>query len=159
VANDLPKFDPKLDLKLERVIDVPPELVWEAWTTPEHLKEWFCPRPWRVTEAEIDLRPGGKFRTLMCGPAGEKHDNVGCYLEVVPNRKLVWTDALVEGYRPAAKPFMTAMLLLAPEGSGTRYTAIAMHVDESTRKRHQDMGFEAGWGTVLDQLVEMLKAR
>ena len=93
--------DPKLDLVLERVVEVPPELVWAAWTQPEHLKVWFTPAPWRTTHCEIDLRPGGIFRTVMEGPAGERFDGTGCYLEVVPNRRLVWTSVLLPHWRPA----------------------------------------------------------
>src|SRR5664279_149869 len=92
--------DSKLDLVLERVIDVPRELVWKAWTQPEHLKKWFTPVPWQTMECEIDLRPGGIFRTLMRGPEGQQFDNSGCYLEIVTNEKLVWTGALGPGYRP-----------------------------------------------------------
>jgi len=122
-----PDFDPELDLVLERVIDVPRELVWAAWTRPEQLKRWFCPRPWQVVECELDLRPGGIFRTVMRGPDGEHSGGVGCYLAVVENHKLVWTDALGPGFRPAAEPFFTAELRLEPEGRRTRYTAIARH--------------------------------
>ncbi|MEQ8821122.1 MAG: SRPBCC family protein [Sumerlaeia bacterium] len=156
-----PPFNPELDLKLDRFVDVPPELVYEAWTTPEHLKHWFCPKPWSVAECELDPRPGGIFRTVMRSPEGQEFpDEGGCFLEVVPNRQLVWTSALRPGYRPAADvdlPF-TAILSLTPEGTGTRYTAIAMHRDPAGRKTHADMGFEQGWGTVLDQLVEYIKA-
>ena len=151
------KTDPKLDLVLERNIDVPVDLVWKAWTTAEHLKHWFCPKPWMVTECEIDLRPGGKFRTLMRGPEGEEFDNLGCYLEVVPNKKLVFTDTLLPDYRPAANPFFTAYLLLDGNGERTRYTAIAIHGNEETRKNHEQMGFYDGWGTVVDQMVAILK--
>ncbi len=61
-------IDPKLDLVLERTVAVPPELVWKAWTTPEHLTPWFCPRPWTTTECVIELRPGGAFNTVMRSP-------------------------------------------------------------------------------------------
>src|SRR5712664_3591203 len=91
----------KLDLVLERVVDVPREVVWAAWTTPEHVKKWFTPAPWTTTDCEIDLRPGGIFRTDMRSPEGQTFPNVGCFLEIVPNRKLVWTNALAPGYRPA----------------------------------------------------------
>lgn len=57
--------DPRLDLVLERIIDVPRDLVWAAWTKPEHVCKWFTPAPWTVTDCEIDLRPGGIFRTVM----------------------------------------------------------------------------------------------
>lgn len=151
------KPDPKLDLVLERVVDVPRELVWKAWTTPEHLLPWFCPRPWTTIDCEIDLRPGGIFRTVMRSPEGQEFPNVGCYLEVVPNERLIWTDALLPGYRPSPEPFMTAVLTLEPSGAGTRYVATAIHRDEAGRKKHEEMGFQEGWGTVIDQLVDYVK--
>lgn len=151
------KPDPKLDLVLERVVDVPRELVWKAWTTPEHLLPWFCPRPWTTIDCEIDLRPGGIFRTVMRSPEGQEFPNVGCYLEVVPNERLIWTDALLPGYRPSPEPFMTAVLTLEPSGAGTRYVATAIHRDEAGRKKHEEMGFHEGWGTVIDQLVDYVK--
>jgi uncharacterized protein YndB with AHSA1/START domain len=153
------KPDPKLDLVLERVVDVPRELVWRAWTTPEHLLPWFCPKPWTTIDCEIDLRPGGIFRTVMRSPEGQEFPNVGCYLEVVPNERLIWTDALLPGYRPAMEPFMTAVLTLEPSGKGTRYVATAIHRDEAGRKKHEEMGFHEGWGTVVDQLVDYVKTR
>lgn len=150
-------LDPRLDLKLERFVDVPRRLVWEAWTTPEHIKHWFVPRPWTITDCEIDLRPGGVFRSVMRSPEGQEFPNLGCYLEVVPEERLVWTDALLPGYRPSEKPFFTAFLHFDEENGGTRYTAIALHRDEDGRKKHEEMGFEQGWGTVLTQLVEYIK--
>lgn len=96
--------DPKLDLLLERIVDVPRELIWKVWTTPEHLKPWFCPSPWKTIDCEIDLRPGGIFRTTMQSPEGQDFPNVGCYLEVIPNEKLSWTDALQPGFRPSPDP-------------------------------------------------------
>lgn len=152
-----PQTDPSLDLVLERVVDVPPELVWRAWTEPEHLKRWFTPAPWTTVACSIDLRPGGRFSTTMRSPEGEEMPNEGCYLEIVENRKLVWTDALHAGYRPSGQAFMTAMVLLEPEGKGTRYTAIAMHVDGDARRRHEEMGFHEGWGTALEQLVAVAR--
>lgn len=153
------KPDPKLDLVLERDIDVPVELVWKAWTTPEHLKNWFVPRPWTITACDIDLRPGGVFRSTMRSPEGQEFDNVGCYLEVVPNERLIWTDTLLPGFRPSPKPFFTAALLLERKGSGTHYKAMAIHGNEETRKSHEEMGFHDGWGTVVNQMVEFIKAK
>lgn len=157
-ASTLAPIDPNLDLVLERVIDVPPELVWKAWTTPEHLKHWFVPKPWSIVACEVDLRPGGIFSTTMRSPEGEEFPNSGCYLEVVPEQRLVWTDALLPGYRPAPEPFFTARIEITPEGNGTRYVATAIHRDEAGRKQHEEMGFHDGWGTVLDQMVEYIKS-
>ncbi|HMV70157.1 MAG TPA: SRPBCC family protein [Myxococcota bacterium] len=148
-------IDPDLDLVLERVIPVSVEQVWRAWTDPTQVVRWFTPAPWRTTLCEIDLRPGGAFRTVMEGPNGERFDGAGCYLLIEPNRRLVWTDALRPGFRPGPEPFFTGDLRLAPDGAGTRYTAIARHADASARERHAQMGFYVGWGAALDQLVAL----
>jgi uncharacterized protein YndB with AHSA1/START domain len=153
--------DPKLDLVLERVVDVKPELVWRAWTQPEHLKKWFTPAPWSTADCEIDLRPGGIFKTVLRSPEGDEHLNVGCYLEVVTGERLVWTLALAPGYRPKQGyedvPVFTAVITIVPHGNGTKYTAIAMHQDEAGARQHEQMGFHEGWGAALDQLVDMAK--
>jgi uncharacterized protein YndB with AHSA1/START domain len=157
------KIDPRFDLVLERVVAVPPALVWKAWTQPEHLMPWFTPAPWRTVECEIDLRPGGIFRTVMRSPEGQDFPNLGCYLDIVENQRLVWTNVLLPGYRPTdfgtiddadcAAIAFTAFILLEAQGSGTRYTAIAVHGQEAACKRHEEMGFHDGWGKALDQLV------
>lgn len=159
-------INPALDLVLERVVDVPRELVWLAWTNPEHLKKWFTPAPWTTPECEIDLRPGGIFRTVMRGPEGQQHSVIGCYLEIVPNERLVWTTALGPGYRPqnlvtatgecTEIPF-TTVLTLEGRGASTKYTAIAIHGDPQRCKQHAEMGFHEGWGAALDQLVALAK--
>jgi len=151
-------FDPTLDLKLERVVAVSPELVWKAWTEPEHLVHWFTPKPWRTTACEIDLRPGGIFRTVMEGPGGEKVDDAGCFLEIEHGRRLVFTDALLPGFRPKESSFMTASVLIEKHSEGTKYTAIAKHKNTTDRQRHDDMGFHDGWSAALDQLVEYVQS-
>jgi uncharacterized protein YndB with AHSA1/START domain len=157
----------QLDLSFTRVVDVPRAQVWRAWTEPALLMPWFCPLPWKTIDCEIDLRPGGLFRTTMQSPEGQEFPNAGCYLEIVPNTKLVWTNALLPGYRPSlvtetcgsedAGFMFTAMVELADEGQGTRYTATVIHADAAGSQKHAAMGFEAGWGAALDQLVAMLK--
>jgi len=160
--------DPALDLVLERTVDVPPHLVWLAWTHPEHIKKWLTPAPWTTVECEIELRPGGRFYTLMRSPEGQTFPNVGCYLEVVENVRLAWTNALEPGFRPARPAatggdantsfLFTAVIELARAGSGTRYTATAIHQDAAGRDTHERMGFHDGWGKALDQLVAAMKA-
>jgi uncharacterized protein YndB with AHSA1/START domain len=157
--------DPTLDLVLERTVDVPPSFVWDAWTQPELLKRWFCPAPWRTVEAEVDLRPGGIFRTVMRSPEGQDFPNVGCFLEVVRGSRLVWTGALGPDYRPQSigplVPFvMTAIITIEPTADGgTRYTATVLHADASGREKHEAMGFHHGWNAAFDQLVAMAPAR
>lgn len=151
-------IDPKLDLVFERTIDVRPSLVWIAWTQPEHLKRWFTPAPWKTVGCEIDLRPGGRFRTVMQSPEGEDHHNVGAYLEVVPESRLVWTNAVIDDFRPSAHSAeqgfrFTAHVLIEPAGTRTKYTAVVMHADPEARAKHEAMGFFEGWGAACDQLV------
>jgi uncharacterized protein YndB with AHSA1/START domain len=151
--------DPALDLVFEREVDVPPHLVWAAWTTPEYVKQWFAPKPFETTECEIDLRPGGIFRAVMRSPEGETvNEDPGCILEVVENRRLVWTAALGPGFRPAATDFaFTAVITLEPAGTGTRYRAVAVHGTKELKEQHEAMGFHDGWGAALDQLVALAR--
>jgi uncharacterized protein YndB with AHSA1/START domain len=152
------KINPALDLVLERDIDVPVELVWKAWTTPEHLRQWFAPKPWTITSCDLDLRPGGAINFVMRSPEGQEYPNTQCYLEVTPFERLVVTDALQAGYRPSPQPFFTAVIELAKNGSGTRYKAVAIHGNAEARQKHEQMGFHQGWGTVLTQMVDFIQA-
>ena len=147
--------DPEKDLVLERIVPVPPSKVWSAWTEPQLLVQWFTPAPWRTESARVRPVPGGPFDVVMAGPNGERNDSKGCVLQAVPNRLLVWTDALSEGFRPQAEPFMTGILVLTPHLEGTHYRAVVRHVGPEARAQHAQMGFEHGWGTALDQLVQM----
>ena len=154
------------DLVLERTLDAPLHLVWLAYTDPEHLKRWWAPRPYQTTECEIDLRPGGIFRTRMVGPDGfdTGTGGAGCILEVVPHERLVWTNTLGPGFRPnseiedcGAFPF-SAIISFADAGDGrTLYRAVAVHKDQADSDRHAQMGFHEGWGTCADQLGELAR--
>ncbi len=165
MPHPLLKPDTNLDLVLERVVDVPRHLVWAAWTQPQHLVKWFCPLPWKTTDCKIDLQPGGQFQTTMQGPEGPGFTNTGCFLQVIDQELLAWTGALGPGFRPLAKdaaaahPFlMSAIIALEDIAGGTKYTALARHGDVAARQAHEQMGFHAGWGKALDQLVEHAKA-
>jgi uncharacterized protein YndB with AHSA1/START domain len=152
------------DLVLERTLDAPVDLVWKAYSDPNHLKQWFAPRPYQITECELELKPGGIFRIRMVGPDGFDSANAGCVLEVVEGEKLVWTSALGPGYRPAemgegCESFpMTAIVTFTDLGGGkTAYKAVALHKDVADRDRHEAMGFHDGWGTVAGQLEEFAR--
>jgi uncharacterized protein YndB with AHSA1/START domain len=169
--SDLAAPNPELDLYFERIVDISPEQVWAAWTTPAHMVHWFTPPPWVTVEANMDLRPGGLFNAVMRSPDGQLYPNIGCYLELVPNRKLVWTNALLPGFRPANPSAteladgtffaFTASLSITPIDSGTKtkYHVLVRHKDEASCKRHEAMGFYNGWGVALDQLVIYMKTR
>jgi uncharacterized protein YndB with AHSA1/START domain len=146
------------ELILERVVDAPRGLMWKCWTEPEHLVQWFTPKPWLTTDCRIDLRVGGEFFTNMKSPEGGDFPNHGVYLEIVPQTRLVFTDAYTAGWQPTENPFFTAIVEFADAGAGkTRYTATARHWTLENANKHAEMGFEGGWGTALEQLVEYTK--
>jgi len=149
-------FNPKLDFAIERVIDAPTRLVWEALTKPEHLKEWYMPKQWgRVARAEIDLRPGGIVRIDIAVAGGKDSPNVGCVLEVVPLERLVWTSMLFPGYRPAVFDDIpiTAIMTMESVGTGTRYVFTALHRDEADLEKNKASGFYEGTEMAVDQFV------
>ncbi len=147
------------ELVLSRVVPVPRAAIYRAWTTPEMLMEFFVPKPWTMAEVDIDPRPGGRWNSTMRSPEGEEFPNKGVFLELVPNERLVFTDAYSEGWVPAEKPFFTGIIELADVDGGTRYTARARHWRAEDMETHKSMGFHEGWGAVLDQLVALIEER
>ena len=150
-------FDPKLDFAIERFIDAPTRLVWEALTKPEHLKEWYMPREWgRVARAEMDVRPGGILRIDIAVGDGQVVPNLGCILEVTPMERLAWTSMLFPGYRPAVFDDIpiTAIMTMESVGSGTRYVFTALHRNESDLEINKTSGFYEGTVIAIDQFAE-----
>jgi uncharacterized protein YndB with AHSA1/START domain len=145
------------ELVLTRLIDAPREKLFKCWTQPELMKQWFAPLPWTLSDVEVDLRAGGSSKVVMRSPEGQEFPNLGVYLEVVPNEKIVFTDAYTEAWMPSEKPFFTGIITFEDEGGKTRYTAVARHWTAEDRKAHEEMGFHEGWGQCADQLAELAK--
>lgn len=149
-------MDPKLDFAIERFIDAPVRIVWEALTKPEHLKQWYMPKPWgRVERAELDLRPGGIVSIDIAVGDGQPVPNVGCILEVLPQQRLVWTSMLFPDFRPAVFDDIpiTAIMTMESVGSGTRYVFTALHRSETDLETNKSSGFYQGTEIAVDQFV------
>ena len=144
------------ELTLTRLIDAPREKLYRAWTDPTLLQQWFAPLPYTTPVAELDVRPGGSAFIVMRGPDGKDLPNHGVYLEVVPNQRLVSTDAYTQAWEPSEKPFMTLILTFEDEGGKTRYTARVRHWTVADREAHEKMGFNQGWGICADQLTALV---
>lgn len=150
-----PKTDDR-ELVLTRIIDVPREKLYRCWTEPALMKQWFAPKPYETPVVQIDLRPGGLSLIVMKSPEGQEIPCPGIYLEVVPNEKLVFTDAFTSAWVPSQKPFMAATITFEDLGGGkTRYTATARHWSKEDRETHEKMGFHEGWGLCADQLAKL----
>ncbi|MBZ4191855.1 SRPBCC family protein [Niabella beijingensis] len=78
------------ELRLTRVLNAPLELVWEVWTDPEHLKQWWGPEGFTNTISKMDLQPGGAWNLVMHGPDGTDYKNKSIFKEVVPFKKIVY---------------------------------------------------------------------
>ena len=151
-------LDPTRDLELNRTLTAPPATVWRCWTEPALLCQWFCPKPWYVSQAVLDPRPGGRFFTLMNGPDGEAVPNDGSYLVVDAPHLLVFTDIFAADYAPVATPAsgaglnFVAIVTFTANGSGTHYRAVVRHRNAANAETHRQMGFHDGWGAAATQL-------
>jgi uncharacterized protein YndB with AHSA1/START domain len=161
-------------LILERTLAAPRAAIWRCWTEPELLKQWFCPKPWATTHADMQVHAGGRFFTRMEGPGPDGalmvQNGPGVYLEVIHGEKLVFTDAFDAGWIPTGfncadpdakepRPFMLAVVTFADAPGGfTAYRAEARHWTAADKAQHEAMGFEAGWGAAADQLEALAQS-
>jgi uncharacterized protein YndB with AHSA1/START domain len=141
-------------LSITRHFKAPRAAVWRCWSEGDLLKQWYCPKPWHVSEVTLDLRAGGAFNTVFNGPNGEVHPNVGQYLEVVEGVRLTFTDAFIGDFMPGDKaPFMVGYVMLSDaEDGGTNMEWGARHWSDESVEQHRAMGFEGGWNVAADQL-------
>jgi uncharacterized protein YndB with AHSA1/START domain len=146
------------DLILTSMIDAPPAKVFQAWTDPALLKQWFTPAPWAASHVETDVRPGGTTLIVMRNPEGTEFPNSGVYLEVVPNQRLVFTNAYTKAWEPSDKPFMTVILTFEEIGGDkTNYTARVRHWSIADREAHEQMGFHQGWAICAEQMADLIE--
>lgn len=158
MANETPGQPGEQDLTLEKLVDATPEQIWKVWSDPEKLRQWWCPKPWSVSRCEMDFRAGGRFLTVMRSPEGKDMPaEEGCFLEVVPHERIIFTDALSGGYRPTAEAFMTGIIELEPRGQQTLYKVRVLHKSAEDCEKHNAMGFHDGWGAAIDQMADLAR--
>lgn len=151
-------IDPDRQLGFERLLDAPADKLYRCWTDTTLIPKWFCPPPWRATRAVFDVRPGGSSSVFMQGPEGQTHESHGLFLEVEPNRRLVFTDAFTSAWRPSSRAFMVADLRFEDQGDGkTLYRVRIDHWSPEAREEHEKMGFHPGWDIATDQLEALAK--
>jgi uncharacterized protein YndB with AHSA1/START domain len=152
--------NPDLDLTISRIIKAPRSVIWNAWTDPSSFEQWWIPAPAKCKVLEMDLRPGGAFVTQISENGGDFMPHLsGCFLAIDDLERIVFTNSLVAGWRPAEQPFMSAIITLQDHPMGTDYVAYVMHKNNADRNMHEEMGFYDGWGTVAEQLAELVEQR
>jgi uncharacterized protein YndB with AHSA1/START domain len=144
------------ELSLTRIIDAQPEFVFKVWTDPAQVTHWWGPRGMTTPVCEMDLRPGGIFRTVMRAPDGTEYPTQGVFLEIAAPDRIVFTDAFLPGWQPSERAFMTAITTFEEFEGKTKYTARALHWSEADREAHEKMGFHEGWGESADRFVELV---
>jgi uncharacterized protein YndB with AHSA1/START domain len=150
--------NPELDLTTSRVIRAPRAAVWSAWANPASFEQWWVPAPARCRVVEMDLHPGGAFVTQISENGGDFAPHLSaCFLAVDEGERIVFTNALTGGWRPAEHPFMTAIITLRDHPQGTEYVAHVMHRSNADRNMHEELGFHDGWGTVIEQLAGLVE--
>ncbi|KXF77986.1 polyketide cyclase [Paramesorhizobium deserti] len=150
-------FNPNLDLTISRIIKAPRAAVWNAWTNPASLAQWWIPAPAKCRVAKLDLHPGGAFVTEMSEDGDFMPHLDACFLDIREGERLVFTNALIGGWRPAEQPFITAVISFRDHPDGTDYLAHVMHKNNVDRNRHEELGFYDGWGTVVGQLAQFVE--
>ncbi len=152
--------DPDLDLTISRLIKAPRSVIWHAWIDPARFEQWWVPAPARCQVVDMDLRPGGAFVTRISEGGGAFVPHLdACFLAVDDHARIVFTNSLVAGWRPAENPFMTAIITLKDHPEGTDYAAHVMHRSNADRNMHEEMGFHDGWGTVIGQLARLVEGK
>lgn len=156
----IPSPNPDLDLTITRIIKAPRSAIWSAWTDRASFEQWWIPAPAKCKVVDMDLHPGGSFVTRISENGGDFMPHINaCFLAVDHLERIVFTDTLLGGWRPAEQPFMTAIITLKDHPLGTDYVAHAMHKSHADRNMHKEMGFHDGWGTVVEQLARLVEQR
>lgn len=148
----------QLDLTISRIIPAPRAAVWAALTQADLLKRWWAPGDGDTVDCILEARPGGAFTTIVGDGEGGERAVRGAFLELVEPERLIFTDAVTEGYRPSDHAFLTVSITLDEADGGTRYTAHCQHKDAVDRRKHEEAGFMRNWTRALDRLEAVVAA-
>jgi uncharacterized protein YndB with AHSA1/START domain len=143
------------EIVISREFDAPRRRVFEAWTNPEHVKQWYGCGESHLISCEIDLRVGGTYRYVLLGPDGAEHTMTGEYLEIVRPDRLVYTERYVFRDFRSDDAFVT--VTFAERDGRTRLTSAVLHKTVENRDMHLNLGVETGAALTLDRLEGHLR--
>jgi uncharacterized protein YndB with AHSA1/START domain len=149
---------------MERVFDAPRELVFEAYSTAEHLKNWWGPKGWTLPFCEVDFRPGGTWLYCMKGPVGSEDGEMmeswgkAVYQEIIEPERIVYKDTFVDsdGSRVEGTPEMLITVEFVEEKGKTRLISKTLFESAEQLQQVLEMGMEQGFSETLDRLEAYL---
>lgn len=146
------------EIVFRRVFDAPRELVWQAWTDPAHIGQWWGPKGFGSTNCEVDLRVGGRFRLEMCAPDGKCYRCVGIYREIVaPERPVFESEADETHPCGAGLPPRSVVTVSFAEQDGTTQSTLHTRFENASRRDAADQaGYSTSWGEALQRLAAHL---
>jgi uncharacterized protein YndB with AHSA1/START domain len=156
-AGATPTLPAGREIVLTRVFDAPRELVFQAWTDPKHVAQWWGPQGFTNPVCELDVRPGGAIRIVMRGPAGVEYPMTGVYREMVPPERLVFL-AVVDDDGANVHFQVLTILTLAERGGKTTLTLRAKVVSATPESAPMLAGMEQGWSQSLRRFADYLAA-
>jgi len=137
---------------IERIYKAPLELVWEAWTKPEHIANWWGPKGMQTRVLEHEFKVGGKWKYAMAMPDGKDFISEGTYTEIIPLQKIVCSA----DFKPMTEG-VELQILLEEDGADTKFTFKVIHATEEYKIQQEKMGIYNGWGSAFDRLEAFLK--
>jgi uncharacterized protein YndB with AHSA1/START domain len=141
------------EVLITRLFDIPARYLFEAWSKPEHLMEWFGPEGWPLTLCEMDFRQGGTFRFAMTGPSGRQNTPFGGkYLEIVPDRRIVYDN----GFETPGAERMIVTVTFDEANGKTTLTHHTLFASAAMKQMHTRGGYLQGVGSGLDQLQKLV---
>lgn len=153
------------ELVIERIFDAPLELVWQAWTEPEHIKRWWGPKDFTAPVIKIDFREGGAYHYCMRSPDGQDYWSTGVFREIVPQKRIVYTDSfadekgnVVSGsyYGMGDDIPLELLVTLTFEDTGDGRTRFTLRHAGMPEGENSEMA-GLGWNQSLDKLAESLQ--
>ena len=140
------------DLRIECVIRAPRANVWRAWSDPFHLADWLSERPGQLVIEKMDLVAGGAFDTRIKLSDDSSVACRACFLDVLEGKKVIFCDALSEGWRPNFEAFFTTIITMDDHPDGTLYSTTALHKSAEDREEHRSLGILESWDAAIKRL-------
>ena len=148
-------------ITVTHIFAAPRHMVWDAWTIPEQMEQWYGPEGFSARIERNDVVPGGKWRSVLIGPDGQEYPSEGMFFDVVVGQKLVSTDDFADDFKKDADidlpEGMVTTVLFEDVDGGTKVTVQIKHPTVEERKKHESFGVIPGWESMLGCLEQFLQ--